>query len=82
METTDNELPPLSEYVGPDEMQELVKAAFPTKDSLKWFIRQNKEPLSASGALIFIGGRHRFHPDRFQRTAVQIARGAVMRCDR
>lgn len=68
---------PLGEYVDISALLPSVEHTFPSKDSLKWFVRRHREELAAAGALICITGRLRFHPTLFQRTAVEIGRSSV-----
>lgn len=71
------ELPSLDEYVEIDALQPGVSAAFPTIDSLRWFVRRNRPALVESGALIIVTGRMRFHPARFKLATVEIGRRAA-----
>lgn len=54
-----------------------VADTFPSKDSLKWFMRQHRMELVERGAIISIAGRLRFHPGLFQQVAVDIGRQAA-----
>lgn len=74
MTSTPQQLPALDEYVDMPKLLPIVEHTFPTKDSLKWWIRQNHDELAERGALIAITGRLRFHPGRFQQAAVEIGR--------
>lgn len=71
------DLRPLEEFVDLNSLLPLVQHTFPTKDSIRWFVRLHKESLAKAGALISITGRLRFHPDLFQRVAVEIGRAAA-----
>lgn len=73
----DTELPTLDEYVDIDPLQRTVASAFPTTDSLRWFVRRNRSTLVARGALIIVAGRMRFHPVRFKQAAVEIGQKAA-----
>jgi len=66
------ELPPLDEYVDLKSLLDNVKQAFPTEDSVRWFVRRRRDALAESGAVIIIAGRMRFHPQRFKQAAVEI----------
>lgn len=73
----DTELPTLDEYVDLRGLLENVKQAFPTEDSVRWFVRRHRDALAASGAVIIITGRMRFHPARFKQAAVEIGQRAA-----
>lgn len=77
MQNAPQHLPALDEYVDLLDFVKQVAHTFPTADSLRWYVRQHKKALADAGALIVITGRLRFHPERFQRAAVEIGRGAV-----
>lgn len=77
MQTTSQHPTPLDEYVDLRTLLPTVSRTFPSQDSLKWFIRQHKDELAQSGALITLTGRLLFHPARFQVAAVEIGRSAV-----
>jgi hypothetical protein len=71
------ELPPLDEYVELQDLLGSVKQAFLTEDSVRWFVRRNRDALASSGALIIITGRMRYHPARFKQAAVEIGQKAA-----
>lgn len=71
------ELPSLDEYVELQDLLGSVKPAFLTKESVRWFVRRNRDALASSGALIIITGRMRFHPGRFKQAAVEIGQKAA-----
>lgn len=73
----DTDLPPLDEYVDLQGLLADVKQAFPTEDSVRWFVRRHRDALATSGAVIIITGRMRFHPARFKQAAVQIGQKAA-----
>ena len=73
----DTELPSLDEYVDLQGLRDSVKQTFQTEDSVRWFVRRNRDALSASGAVIIIAGRMRFHPERFKKVAVEIGHKAA-----
>lgn len=74
---SNTELPPLDEYVDLQGLLETVKQAFPTEDSVRWFVRRHRDELAAAGAVIIITGRMRFHPTRFKQVAVEIGHKAA-----
>lgn len=74
---SNTELPSLDEYVDIDALQPGVSAAFPSIDSLRWFVRRNRPALVERGALIIVTGRMRFHPGRFKQAAVEIGQRAA-----
>ncbi len=71
------ELPPLDEYVELRDLIGSVQPAYPTEDSVRWFTRRHRDALAASGALIIIAGRMRFHPGLFKKAAVEIGQKAA-----
>lgn len=71
------ELPSLDEYVELPALLDSVKPTFPTEDSVRWFVRRNRDALAASGAVIIITGRMRYHPARFKQSAVEIGQRAA-----
>lgn len=77
MQTTSQHPTPLDDYVDLRALHPTVKRTFPTLDSLKWFVRQNKNELAQSGALITLTGRLLFHPEHFHAAAIEIGRSAV-----
>ncbi len=74
---SNTELPTLDEFVEIDTLQSSVSGAFPSIDSLRWFVRRNRSALVERGALIIVTGRMRFHPDRFKQAAVEIGKQAA-----
>lgn len=74
---TNTDLPPLDEYVDLQTLLNDVKQAYPTEESVRWFVRSNRAALASSGALIVITGRMRFHPARFKQAAVEIGQKAA-----
>lgn len=70
------ELPPLDEYVELHDLLGSVKA-FPTEDSVRWFVRRNRDALTSTGAVIIITGRMLYHPGRFKQAAVEIGQRAA-----
>lgn len=65
-------LPSLDEFVNIDELLSEVGNSFTTLDSVRWFVRRNRDHLAQNGALIVVAGRMRFHPTRFKTAAVEI----------
>jgi hypothetical protein len=63
--------PLLDEYVDHTELLPLVKNFFPTRNSLRWYVRRHRATLAQCGAIISVAGRHRFHPQRFMRAVVE-----------
>lgn len=77
MRSTSQHLPPLAEYVDLPGLLPAVQPTFPTLDSIRWFVRGNRETLSRTGAVIALAGRLRYHPALFAQTAVEIGRNAA-----
>lgn len=71
------DLPPFDEYVDLRGLLDVVKQAFPTEESVRWFVRRHRDSLATSGAVIIITGRMRFHPARFKQAAVEIGQKAA-----
>lgn len=71
------ELPPFDEYVELSGLLGSVKPRFPTEDSLRWFVRRNRDALVSAGAVIIITGRMCYHPERFKQAAVEIGQRAA-----
>lgn len=78
MQDTSQHPTPLDEYVDIQTLLQAVVHTFPSKDSLKWFVRRHHDELVTAGALILIAGRLRFHPLVFQQAAVQIGRSNAL----
>ena len=74
---TEIQLPALDEFVSLDSMFADVESTFSTLDSLRWFVRRNRDDLVRRGALIIVAGRMRFHPALFQRATVEIGQKAA-----
>lgn len=74
------EQPQLRDFVDLREMlsRDDVRAAFPTEQSLRWFVRNHRGELVQAGALISLTNRLRFHPANFQRAAVDIGRRVLL----
>lgn len=51
--------------------------AFPTKDSLSWFVRRHRDALAKEAAVIFVTGRILYHPSRFEQVVLDIGRRAT-----
>lgn len=52
--------------------QRLNSEAFPTEQSLKWFIRRNREELVETGALVMPAGKKLAVVDRFDQVVQQV----------
>lgn len=74
MQTTTQQLPPLAEYVGPQQLLPEIKNHIPSRGSLDWFVRNHRDALAAAGAVIMVAGRLRYHPALFQQAVTQIGR--------
>jgi hypothetical protein len=70
MQTTKQQLPSLAEYLDLKDAQQKL-GHFPTLDSFRWFIRNNRERLAESGALILVAGRQKFHLDLTKQVVVE-----------
>ncbi|MDY0328912.1 MAG: hypothetical protein RBR52_00265 [Thiomonas sp.] len=78
-----NDQPQLRDFVDLREMlgRDDVRAAFPTEQSLRWFVRNHRSELVQAGALIALTNRLKFHPANFQRAAVDIGQRVLLRRD-
>lgn len=74
---TETEIPSLDEFVDLATLQASVATTFPTVDSVRWYVRQNRVALVEQGALIIVAGRMRFNASRFKLAAVSIGRKAA-----
>lgn len=70
MQTAKHHLPPLAEYHDIKDTQPKIEG-FETLDSFRWFIRNNRERLAESGALILVAGRQKFHLDLTRQVVVE-----------
>lgn len=71
------EVPPLDEFVDLAALHSSVATTFPTLDSVRWFVRRNRDALVEHGALIVVAGRMRFHPARFKQATVLVGQRAA-----
>ncbi len=71
------ELPSLDEFVDLETLHASVHNTFPTQQSIRWYLRGNRDALVEHGALIVVAGRLRFHPGRFKLAAVAIGQKAA-----
>lgn len=78
MQTTKQHLPPLAEYIDPNNVQQQL-GHFPTLDSFRWFVRNNRERLAEAGALILVAGRQKFHPELTRQVVVDAGRAAALK---
>lgn len=77
MQTAKPHLPPLAEYLDLKDAQQKL-GHFPTLDSFRWFIRNNRDRLAASGALILVAGRQKFHLDLTKQVVVETGHLAAL----
>lgn len=70
MQTTPQQLPGLSEYCDIADITKKIPD-FRTVDAFRWFIRTNRDRLTACGALIHVVGRIKFHPDLTKQVVVE-----------
>lgn len=81
MRNAKQHLPPLAEYVDVKLAQEKL-AHFPTIDSFRWFVRNNREHLAATGAMIMVAGRQNFHVKLTEQVVVEVGRIAAIGASR
>ena len=77
MQTTPQHLPPLAEYQDLKDARATL-GHFPTLDSLRWFIRRNRDQLANTGALILVAGRQKLHPGLTEEVVVEVGRRAAL----
>lgn len=77
MQNAKSHLPPLAEYLDLKDAQQKL-GHFPTLDSFRWFIRNNRDRLAASGALILVAGRQKFHLDLTKQAVVEAGHKAAL----
>jgi hypothetical protein len=78
MQPTAPQLPPLSEYRDPSEVQSGLNDYYRTKQSFSWFVRRNRDRLVESGALIIVAGRMKFHPALTEEVVKEAGRLAAL----
>jgi len=78
MPTAKHPLPPLADYLDATDAQKQL-GHFPTLDSFRLFIRNNRERLAESGAMILIAGRQKFHLELTRQVVVEAGRAAALR---
>jgi hypothetical protein len=78
MQSTPKHLPPLAEYLDINEAQQQL-GHFPTLDSFRWYVRNNRAKLAEAGALILVAGRQKFHPELTRLVVVETGRAAALR---
>jgi len=52
---------------------------FPSIESLRWFVRQQKHALVGAGALLFVAGRHMIAPAEFDTCVIEIGKQGASR---
>ncbi|MEB0056494.1 hypothetical protein [Variovorax sp. LG9.2] len=58
-----------------DEYQRSTSHIFPGIQSIRWYVRQHREDLVRSGALLTIAGRHWVQPVKFDRCVIALGEG-------
>lgn len=64
---------PLSGLIQPEAYQQRTAHIFPSVESLHWYIRQHRDELARSRALIAISRRRWIDPSRFDAAVLEIA---------
>lgn len=66
--------PPLADYEDLDALlaRPEISRNYPSRHSASWFIRNQRARLVESAAMIIVGGRWRFHPQRFSQVVVEV----------
>lgn len=78
MQPTSQQLPPLGEYLDLKDVQPQL-GHFPTVDSFRWYVRNNRDRLAEAGAMILVAGRQKFHPGLTRQVVVESGRAAALR---
>ena len=68
---------PLAELQKLDEYQQRTAHIFPGIQSIRWYVRQHREDLVRSGALLTIAGRHWVHTPKFDRCVLALGSGVA-----
>lgn len=64
---------PLSKLVNTEGYQRRNPHVFAGPESVKWYIRKNREALATAGALLNIAGRHWIDADKFDVCVLQLS---------
>jgi hypothetical protein len=64
----------LNDHISFEDALERYSKFFPSKDSLRWFLRKHRVQLEDSGAAILIAGRIFLHTERFDQAILDIGR--------
>lgn len=80
MQTQEAISPSLGDYVDLPALHRVggIAKTYETLDSLRWAVRQNRARLVEVGALIIVAGRQRFHPELFEKVAIETGRTAAL----
>lgn len=79
MNTATQHQPALKEYVDLPGLMPKIEHTLPTVQSVAWYVRSHREQLAEAGALIYVAGRLRYHPELFQRYVAETGRTAAKR---
>lgn len=79
MQAPSSNTPTLGDYVDLPDLYRVggIAKTYSTLDSLRWAVRQHRARLVEVGALIIVAGRQRFHPELFEKVAIEIGRDAA-----
>lgn len=70
---------PLDELATVEEYQGGRVRVFPSKESVRWYIRQHRKGLEGCGALLHIHGRLWAHPPKFDAFVIEAGQQAAQR---
>ncbi|MEJ8821446.1 hypothetical protein WKW80_05260 [Variovorax humicola] len=61
-----------------DDYQQCTSHIFPGCQSIRWYVRQHRDALARSGALLTIAGRLWVHAPKFDRCVLEIGAGGAV----
>lgn len=64
----------------PPQYRDTRQHMFPSEGSLQWYIRQHRDALVKSGAILIIAGRIQIHAERFDAYVIRQGKAAAQRC--
>ena len=67
------------QFIDLQTLHEQVKKSFATEQSIRWFVRRNRELLVERQALILLAGRWKFHPEKFKAVAVEVGSNMALK---
>jgi hypothetical protein len=68
---------PLADLQKLDAYQQRTAHIFPGIESIRWYVRQHRDELVRSGALLTIAGRHWVNVPKFDRCVLALGEGVA-----